>query len=144
LLGGWTGVDFSRFDADQPVEYIETNAIRSILQGFTQAGASRRWTIRDVAKAVGIGGGGPVLVGAPEQIADDLMQWVRAGADGFNIAYMVTPGTFKDFIDGVVPVLQRRGLMQTDYAEGTFREKLFGRGRARLLDRHPAARYHRR
>ena len=56
LLGGWTGVDFSRFDADQPVEYIETNAIRSILQGFTQAGASRRWTIRDVAKAVGIGG----------------------------------------------------------------------------------------
>jgi FMN-dependent oxidoreductase (nitrilotriacetate monooxygenase family) len=144
LLGGWTGVDFSRFDADQPVEYIETNAIRSILQGFTQAGASRRWTIRDVAKAVGIGGGGPVLVGAPEQIADDLMQWVRAGADGFNIAYMVTPGTFKDFIDGVVPVLQRRGLMQTDYAEGTFREKLFGRGRARLLDRHPAARYRRR
>jgi hypothetical protein len=60
---------------------------------------------------------------------------------GFNIAYMVTPGTFKDFIDGVVPVLQRRGLMQTDYGEGTFREKLFGKGRARLPDRHPASRY---
>jgi FMN-dependent oxidoreductase (nitrilotriacetate monooxygenase family) len=144
LLGGWTGVDFSRFEPDQPMEYIETNAIRSILQGFTQVGASRKWTIRDVAKAVGIGGGGPVLVGAPEQVVDDLMQWVRAGADGFNIAYMVTPGTFKDFIDGVVPVLQRRGLIQTDYGEGTFREKLFGKGRARLLDPHPAARYRRR
>jgi long-chain alkane monooxygenase len=35
LLGGWTGVDFSRFEPDQPVEYIETNAIRSLLQGFT-------------------------------------------------------------------------------------------------------------
>jgi long-chain alkane monooxygenase len=68
-----------------------------------------------------------VVVGAPEQVVDDLMQWVRAGADGFNLAYMITPGTFKDFIDGVVPVLQRRGLMQTDYAEGTFREKLFGK-----------------
>jgi long-chain alkane monooxygenase len=143
LLGGWTGVDFSRFDPDQPVEYIETNAIRSLLQGFTQAGASRKWTIRDVAKAVGIGGGGPVVVGAPEQVADDLMQWVRAGADGFNLAYMITPGTFKDFIDGVVPVLQRRGLMQTDYGEGTFREKLFGKGRSRLLERHPGARYRR-
>ena len=80
-------------------------------------------------------------IGAPS-----FAGWITTaptGADGFNIAYMVTPGTFKDFIDGVVPVLQRRGLMQTDYAEGTFREKLFGRGRARLLDRHPAARYRR-
>jgi long-chain alkane monooxygenase len=90
-----------------------------------------------------IGGGGPVVVGAPEQVVDDLMQWVRAGADGFNLAYMITPGTFKDFIDGVVPVLQRRGLMQTEYEEGTFREKLFGRGRSRLLGRHPGARYRR-
>src|SRR5690242_7802270 len=128
LLGGWTGVDFSRFDPDQPVEYIETNAIRSLLQGFTQSGSSRKWTVRDVAKAVGIGGGGPVVVGAPEQVVDDLMQWVRAGADGFNLAYMITPGTFKDFIEGVVPVLQRRGLMQTEYGEGTYREKLFGKG----------------
>jgi long-chain alkane monooxygenase len=120
LLGGWTGVDFSRFEPDQPVEYIETNAIRSLLQGFTQGGSSRKWTVRDV---------------------DDLMQWVRAGADGFNLAYMITPGTFKDFIEGVVPVLQRRGLMQTEYGEGTYREKLFGPGRSRLADRHPGARY---
>jgi hypothetical protein len=65
------------------------------------------------------------------------------GVDGFNVAYMVTPGSFRDFIDGVVPLLQRRGLMQTEYREGTLREKLFGAGHARLLDRHPAARYRR-
>ena len=141
LLGGWTGVDFSGFAPDQPVEYIETNAIRSILKGFTQSGSTRQWTVRDVAKAVGIGGGGPVVVGAPEQVVDDLMQWVRAGVDGFNLAYMITPGTFRDFIDGVVPVLQRRGLMQTEYGEGVFREKLFGKGRSRLVDRHTGARY---
>jgi alkanesulfonate monooxygenase SsuD/methylene tetrahydromethanopterin reductase-like flavin-dependent oxidoreductase (luciferase family) len=98
LLSGWSGVDFSRFEPDQPMEYIETNAIRTLMQNFTQGGSSRKWTMRDVAKAVGIGGGGPVLVGAPEQVADGLMEWVRAGADGFNIAFMVTPGTFRDFM----------------------------------------------
>jgi hypothetical protein len=56
-------------------------------------------------------------------------------------AYAITPGTLADFIDGVVPVLQRRGLMQKEYQEGTLREKLYGHGRARLRDDHPAATY---
>ena len=141
LLSGWSGIDFSRFDPDQPVEYIETNAIRTLMQNFAQAGRKR--TVRNLAKAVGIGGGGPVVVGAPEQVVDGLMEWVGAGVDGFNLAYMVTPGSFEDFVEGVVPVLQQRGLMQTAYGEGTLREKLFGKGHARLLDRHPAARYRR-
>lgn len=141
LLSGWSGIDFSRFEPDQPVEYIETNAIRTLMQNFAQAGRKR--TVRNVAKAVGIGGGGPVVVGAPEQVVDGLLEWVAAGVDGFNLAYMVTPGSFEDFVEGVVPVLQQRGLMQSEYAEGTLREKLFGKGQARLLDRHPAARYRR-
>jgi len=141
LLSGWSGIDFSRFDPDQPVEYIETNAIRTLMQNFAQAGRKR--TVRNLAKAVGIGGGGPVVVGAPEQVVDGLMEWVGAGVDGFNLAYMITPGSFEDFVEGVVPVLQERGLMQTAYGEGTLREKLFGKGHARLLDRHPAARHRR-
>ena len=84
-----------------------------------------------------------MVVGAPEQVVDGLLEWVAAGVDGFNLAYMVTPGSFEDFVEGVVPVLQQRGLMQSEYAEGTLREKLFGKGQARLLDRHPAARYRR-
>ena len=48
----------------------------------------------------------------------------------------MTPGTFADFIDGVVPELRRRGLVQEGYAPGTLREKLFGQ--ARLPPRHPA------
>lgn len=142
LLSGWAGIDFSQFKPDQPVEYIETNAIRTLLHSF-EADQSRKRTLRDLAKSVGIGGGGPVIVGAPEQVVDSLLEWVRAGVDGFNLAYAITPGTFADFVEHVVPVLQRRGLMQTDYQEGTLREKLFGRGHARLLDRHPAAQYRR-
>jgi hypothetical protein len=99
--------------------------------------------MRDLAKYVGIGGAGPVLVGTPEQLADTFQEWIEAGVDGFNLAYAITPGTFVDFVEGVVPVLQRRGLMQKEYQDGTLREKLFGRGQARLRDPHPAAQYRR-
>ena len=88
---------------------------------------------------VGVGGAGPVLVGAPEQIADQLEQWVDAGVDGFNLSYAVFPGSFEDFVEGVVPVLQQRGRMQTDYQEGTLREKLFSRGTPSVAPSHPAA-----
>jgi FMN-dependent oxidoreductase (nitrilotriacetate monooxygenase family) len=141
LLSGWTGIDFGQFEPDQPLEYIETNAIRTLVHGFTEADPTRKWTLRDLAKYVGIGGAGPVLVGTPEQIADTFEEWVEAGVDGFNLAYAITPGTFADFVDGVVPVLQKRGLMQKEYQEGTLREKLYGKGRARLRNDHPAATY---
>lgn len=60
--------------------------------------------------------------------------------DGFNLAYAVTPETFIDIVDLVVPELQRRGVYKVNYAAGTLREKLFGPGRARLPSNHPAAR----
>ena len=139
LMSGWSGVDFSQYDPDQPIEYVETNAVRTLLHSFTSADPSRKWTMRDIASYVGIGGAGPVLVGAPEQIADKLEEWVAAGVDGFNLAYSIMPGSFEDFIDGVVPVLQQRGRMQTAYGEGTLREKLFPHRGARMRAPHPAA-----
>jgi FMN-dependent oxidoreductase (nitrilotriacetate monooxygenase family) len=139
LLCGWSGVDLSVVPPDQPIEYIETNAIRTFLHSFTLASPDRRWTLRDIVRYVGIGGGGPVLVGTPEQIADEFERWIEAGVDGFNLAYTTLPGSFEDFIDGVVPVLQRRGRMQTEYRDGTLREKLFPGRPARLTPPHPAA-----
>ena len=143
LLSGWSGIDFGEYSPDQPLEYIETNAVRTLVHGFTAADPSRRWTLRDLAKYIGIGGAGPVIVGAPEQVADELEKWIAAGADGFNLAYAITPGSFVDFVDGVIPVLQRRGLVQKEYAPGTLRQKLYGPAHARLLDRHPASQYRR-
>jgi hypothetical protein len=85
---------------------------------------------------------GPVIVGTPEQIADKLEKWIEeTDVDGFNIAYAVTPGTFKDFIELVIPVLQDRGLVKTEYEEGTYREKLFGKGKARLSEDHVGSSY---
>src|SRR5204862_4652641 len=58
-----------------------------------------------------------------------------------TLAYAVAPETFADFVDLVAPELQRRGRYKRDYAPGTLREKLYGEGRARLDDRHPAHRH---
>ena len=68
-----------------------------------------------------------------------MRAWIEeTDIDGFNLAYALTPGTFKDVADLVVPELQSRGMFKHDYAKGTFREKLFGRS-ARLPANHPAA-----
>lgn len=60
--------------------------------------------------------------------------------DGFNIAYAVTPGTFRDFIELVVPILQERGLVQTEYEGTTLRDSLFQKGN-RLNQAHPGHRF---
>ena len=138
LLWDWTGIDFAQYDPDQPIEYIETNAVRTVLHSFTAGDPGRTWTLRDVASFVGIGGAGPVLVGAPEQVADQWEDWIAAGVDGFNLAYATRPATFEEFVACVVPVLQKRGRTQTSYRAGTLREKLFEGRPARLLAPHPA------
>jgi long-chain alkane monooxygenase len=80
------------------------------------------------------------IVGTPEQIADELASWQDAGIDGVSLVNLGGRGPYQEFVDHVAPVLQERGLMQREYAEGTLRQKLFGRG-DRLPARHPAARY---
>jgi alkanesulfonate monooxygenase len=82
------------------------------------------------------------VVGSPEEVAEELIAWVEdTDVDGFNLAYAVMPETFVDFVDLVVPELQRRGRYKRDYAPGTLREKLYGQGRARLGADHPAVRF---
>ncbi|MFX7752067.1 5,10-methylene tetrahydromethanopterin reductase, partial [Acinetobacter baumannii] len=66
-------------------------------------------------------------------------QWMDVtDIDGFNLARTVTPESYADFIDLVVPELQNRGVYKTAYAPGTLRRKLFGADR--LPDAHPGAR----
>ena len=86
-----------------------------------------------------IGGMGPVLVGSAQRIADELQEWVdETDVDGFNLAYAITPGSFEDIVELVVPELRRRGVYPSEYVDGTLRHKLFGRG-DRLRGRSPRA-----
>jgi FMN-dependent oxidoreductase (nitrilotriacetate monooxygenase family) len=141
LMSGWTGVDFSRLDPDTVVQHVENDAGRTALENITRADPDRQWTVREVAEHVSIGGIGPVLVGSPATVADELENWVdETGIDGFNLAFAVRPETFRDVVDLLVPELQRRGRYKQAYDEGTLRQKLFGQS-ARLPKTHAAAAY---
>lgn len=141
VFGAWTGIDFSTYDFDAPLQYVSSNAIQSRIADFTDDN-SRLWTVRDVGRFMEIGGPAPVLVGSAERVADEMIEWVEeTGIDGFNLAYAVSPETYVDFVDLVVPELQRRGAYKEDYNRGTLREKLNGVGEARLPDDHPGAHY---
>ena len=140
LMSGWTGVDFSRFDPDQIVQHVESEAGRTAMENITRADPERRWTVREVAEHVSIGGIGPVVVGSPATVADELEAWIdETDLDGFNLTFAVRPETFVEVVEFVVPELQRRGRYKTAYAPGTLREKLFGH--PRLEAGHPAARH---
>ena len=138
-LSGSVGVDLGAIDLDQPLETIDSQAMRGFVKGLIDSTPDKTQTFRDLIRTRIAG---QFLTGAPEQIADALQEWQKVGVDGFNLVYSVTPGTFVDFIDGVVPILQSRGLMQREYAPGPLRQKIFGN--PRLPDRHPAAAYRRR
>ena len=123
-MSGSVGVDLGAIDLDTPLASLETDAMQGVVRGLIESAPDKSVTFRDLVRSRA---SGQFLVGTPEQIADRFQAWHEAGVDGFNIVYAVTPGTFADFIEGVVPELRRRGLVQSDYAPGTLREKLFGR-----------------
>jgi alkanesulfonate monooxygenase SsuD/methylene tetrahydromethanopterin reductase-like flavin-dependent oxidoreductase (luciferase family) len=122
---------------DAPIEYIDSDAGRSALASFSIADPERRWTVRDAARFIGLGGRGPVLVGDPRQVADQLEEWVDVtGIDGFNLAFAVAHESMRDVVEHIVPELQRRGRYRLAYDAGTLRHKLLGAG-ARLPASHP-------
>ncbi|MCP1510427.1 dimethyl-sulfide monooxygenase [Pseudomonas marginalis] len=142
FYGGWTGIDFSEYDPDQPLEAIDNDSIRSVLELLATADPDRKWTPRDIIKHRSIGGLGPVLVGGPKTVADEMERWVDVGGiDGFNLAYAITPGTFEDLVEFIVPELQRRGRVRTSYEGDTLRENLLDGTSPYAADDHPAARY---
>ncbi|WP_028936944.1 LLM class flavin-dependent oxidoreductase [Pseudonocardia spinosispora] len=144
LFGGWTGVDLAEASPEQLLEYVETDANRSALASFTTSDPDRRWTVGELAKFIAIGGRGPVVVGSGATVADELERWVdEADIDGFNLAYVVTPGTFVDFVDHVVPELRARGRVQSEYAAPTLRENLGTAPGPLLPPDHPGAAYRR-
>lgn len=142
LYGGWSGLDLAGFDPNEGLRYVDTDAVRSALSVFTTFDPDSKWTPLDLAHYIGIGGIGPVIVGSPHTVVDELERWVdEAGIDGFNLAYVITPGTMEDFVELAVPELQRRGRVWEDYPDGTLRGRLTGDGSPVIADWHPAHGY---
>jgi FMN-dependent oxidoreductase (nitrilotriacetate monooxygenase family) len=132
------GIDFARFEMDQPVEAGESQAIRSNVEAMARI-LGPGWTKRQFIDRLVLGGRQAPIVGSPVQVADELIAWVHeADVDGFNLARTVIPECLESFIALVVPELQNRGAFKTQHAPGTYRQKLFSAG-DRLAMPHPAA-----
>lgn len=138
-LSGKLGVDLGDVDLDKPLAELRVPGVQGIVDTLRDSGGGGgSGTFPDLAGRLL----GARLVGTPDQIADQLEAWVRSGIDGVNVMDVPGHGAFDDFAGHLAPVLQRRGLMQREYAPGTLREKLLG-GAARLPARHPGAAYRR-
>ena len=116
------------------------DAQSSALEVFTTADPDRQWTVREIARHAAIGGRGPCYrIGRGS--CRGIASWVEeTDVDGFNLAYALTPGTFVDVADLVVPELQTPRAFQARLCARDVREKLFGAGRARLPASHPGRR----
>ncbi|MBX9431645.1 LLM class flavin-dependent oxidoreductase [Ralstonia pseudosolanacearum] len=133
------GIDFARYDIDEPIDTGKSQAIVSNVEAMTRS-AGPQWTRRKLLEQMVLGSRQTPWVGSAEQVADLMMSWSEeTGVDGFNLSRTVVPECFDDVIDLLVPVLQERGAYKTSYREGTYREKLFGH--ARLPASHSAAQY---
>ncbi|MEV0685289.1 LLM class flavin-dependent oxidoreductase [Nocardia sp. NPDC050378] len=140
VMSGTIGVDLGSADPDQPLtDLIETApGMRGTIQLVIDTVRGRTATVRDL---LAFSTKQWRVVGTPESIADKIEEYHAAGVDGINIMSMLVPGTYTDFADHVIPVLQERGLAQREYAPGTLREKLFPGSGPRLGDNHPVASY---
>ncbi|MDQ7905121.1 LLM class flavin-dependent oxidoreductase [Phytohabitans sp. ZYX-F-186] len=130
-LAGQLGISLDGLSDDEPIP-------AELLVDPDEAGGSQTFyrvvkaiidrekpTLGQLLKRLSGGGGHRIVVGTPEQIADDIETWFRAGAaDGFNVMPDVLPSGFDDFADHVIPELRRRGLFRTDYTGTTLRDHL--------------------
>jgi len=136
-----TGIDFSQYALDEPIQHVKSNAIQSATNNLK----NNDWTRQKLLDQHALGGRYITLIGSVEQVADELESWIaETGLDGFNLTRIVTPESYVDFIDLVIPELQRRGSYKTAYDNGSLREKLFPEGGARLQESHVGASYRQR
>jgi FMN-dependent oxidoreductase (nitrilotriacetate monooxygenase family) len=119
------GHDASGFDLDGPLPEIpETNASQSGRQRMVDLARRENLTVRQLAQKAG-SFSGLALVGTPAMIGDQMEEWLMGNAcDGFNVMFPYVPGGLDDFVDQVVPELQRRGLFRREYEGRTLRENL--------------------
>lgn len=128
LIKGLTGgeLDLTGADLDGPLPPAPpTEGMKSRQALIRQIADENNFTIRQLYQWVASARGHFTIVGTPETIADTLQEWFEnEAADGFNILPPWLPTGLDDFVDLVIPELQRRGLFRTEYEGRTLRENL--------------------
>jgi FMN-dependent oxidoreductase (nitrilotriacetate monooxygenase family) len=128
LLFELLGVDFTKYDLDERFPALDIETVPGIQSRYTllKAMADReQMTLRQVIERVASAAGHRVIAGTPQQVADELLEWFDAGiVDGYAVMWPYLPGSLNDFVDLVVPELQRRGAYPTEYIGLTLRDHL--------------------
>ena len=141
LLNGLTGgtLDLTGYDIDGPLPPAPpTEGMKSRQALIRQIADENDYTIRQLYQWIASARGHYTIVGSASQVADMLEEWFTQGAaDGFNILPPWLPTGLTDFVDLVIPELQRRGLFRTEYEGRTLRANL---GLPFPVNRHAAAR----
>ncbi len=128
LLSGLAGhIDLSKYDLDAPFPKLEEADINfsSRQQMMIEIAHKHNFSIRQLYEYIASARGHWTLIGTPEQVVDQLQNWFEnEAADGFNVLPPSTPAGLNDFVELIVPELQRRGLFRTAYEGSTLRENL--------------------
>jgi FMN-dependent oxidoreductase (nitrilotriacetate monooxygenase family) len=126
LLSNRLGYDLSGHDVNGPLPDIPRDALSSSrVELFVAMARREKLAIRDLYRRIAGARGHYQIVGTPVEIADFMEKWLREkGCDGFNIMPPVFPDSLREFVELVIPELQRRGLYRTRYEGTTLRENL--------------------
>jgi alkanesulfonate monooxygenase len=118
--------DLSGYPLDGPVPDLRTDRqLASRAQVHLATARRNNYTIRQMFQSVAIGNAHHTVIGTPEQIVAVMEEWFLGGAaDGFNILPAISPFGVTEFVDHVVPVLQKKGLFRTAYEHTTMRGNL--------------------
>ena len=131
--------DLDKLPLDGPVpEMPDTNGPLSRQRLLLEQAKRDKLTFWQLCLANAGPRGHVLSIGTPTQVADEMEHWFKDGAaDGFNVMPAWLPGSLKDFVDLVIPELQRRGLFRREYEATTLRGNL---GLPKPVNRHHAGR----
>jgi FMN-dependent oxidoreductase (nitrilotriacetate monooxygenase family) len=121
------GVDLTSYDFDGPLpeNLPRGNASQSTFDYVTGLAKRDKLTMRQIAQVVAGARAKLVVKGTPKQVVDMMEEWyVEEACDGFNVMPPYLPGGLNDFVELVIPEMQRRGLFRTEYTGRTLREHL--------------------
>jgi FMN-dependent oxidoreductase (nitrilotriacetate monooxygenase family) len=126
-ISGTFGVDLDTVDLDLPLQDIKTQSSQGLIKAMSSMFGDNNITLREALRMSGLAGLIPTVYGSPEDVADELEHiWRETGCHGFNLTPAIVPGGYEDFVEHVVPILQRRGIFRTEYEATTMRGNLIG------------------
>lgn len=140
-FSGSSGIDLGHLQEDEDYAERKTEGNQTTANLYRDAKTSqgKAFSVADVKADLSRFGSRTLFVaGTPDVVADQIEAWIdQTDLDGFNVYQAVTPNTLKDFVELIVPELQRRDRYRKQYEDSSFRDRLFGQG-DRLNSRHPA------